>query len=511
MLPFTFPENRTSYWRTSTNLSSFPPLEDDVTVDIGIVGGGITGITAAYLLSKEGFTVALIEANTLLSGTTGNTTAKITTQHGLIYDELIKHYGLEKTKLYFNANDRAKKFIKNTIAEHSIKDAKYSTSSSYLYTTEDKRVQKLENEMNAYEKLNIPYEFTEHTELPFSVKQALSIKDQAHFHPLHYLKKLIDESADNGVKFYERTRALSVDYSKKPIIVCNEGNRIICQYVIQASHYPFFDGQQFFPLKMYAERSYALLAKTEKTVNNLYLNIDEPKLSIRPISINDTPHLIVAGQNHRTGVSDIEMSEYIDLLASFTEQNFTINEIFHTWSAQDYTTIDKLPYIGSVTKEKDNVFVATGYRKWGMTNGTNAALLITDLILQKETDFAQLFAPYRNAKFDPAVKKLFSFNKEVAKQLIKGKFSKEDKTIPPLNKGESSIVMHEGQRVGVYKHNDETIYAVDTTCTHLGCELAWNSAEKSWDCPCHGSRFSYTGRVLNGPAVRDLKQITIKK
>ncbi|HLR69909.1 MAG TPA: FAD-dependent oxidoreductase, partial [Pseudogracilibacillus sp.] len=260
-------------------------------------------------------------------------------------------------------------------------------------------------------------------------------------------------------------------------------------------------------LKMYADRSYALQAKTDKLIKNMYINVDTPTHSIRPIQDNDETLLIFAGENHRTGVSESPMEEHYNLLAGFADENFKIDEIRHFWSAQDYTTLDKIPYIGSVTKEKDNVFVATGYRKWGMTNGTNAALLICDLILQKDTEFEQFFATYRNAKFNPAIKKFFSYNAEVAKHLVKGKFDNSNEQIDKLKQDEACIVMQDGDRIGVYKDNDSQIHAVDTTCTHMGCELSWNSAEKSWDCPCHGSRFCYKGHVINGPAVRDLRNI----
>lgn len=509
MLSFTFPKTTSSYWLSSSNLPTFDSLKNNMTTEIGIVGSGITGITLAYLLSKEGYSVTLIEAHTLVSGTTGNTTAKITTQHGLIYDELIQHYGVETAKLYYEANDRAKQFMIDTIEQYDIKDAKLRTASSIMYTTEGEHVKKLEKELQAYEQLSIDGSLSSDTELAFGAKEALHLPNQAHFHPVHYLRTLIEKCVEQGVSFFENTRAISVDYSKNPLIICEGGAHIVCQYVVQASHYPFFDGQQFFPLKMYADRSYALLAKTKKKVENMYINVDIPTRSIRPLSIENENYLIFAGENHRTGDSDVPTDEHFNLLAQFADEQFNIDKIEHMWSAQDYTTIDKIPYVGPVTKEKDNVLVATGYRKWGMTNGTNAALLLRDLIAQKETDFATVFSPQRNAKFDPSVKNLFTFNAEVAKHLVKGKFDSSKDKIEQIKDGEAAIIMHDGNRIGVYKDHHGKTYAVDTTCTHLGCEVAWNRAENSWDCPCHGSRFSIEGDVLNGPAVRNLKQINI--
>lgn len=500
---FQFPKNTISYWRESVDIGKYPAVDENMSFDVGIVGGGITGITLAYLLSDYDISVCVIEADQLLSGTTGNTTAKITTQHGLIYNELINQYGIEFAQQYYEANKRALQFINDTVVKHHI-DCQLQEANAYLYSIESQNTEKLEKELLAYEKLRILGDITKQTELPFDLT-ALKMERQAHFHPLRYLQHLINYCIENSVSFFENTRAIAIEYSKKPIIVCENEHRITCKYVVQASHYPFFDGQQFFPLKMYAERSYALLAKTNTIVKDMYVSIDESVRSIRPTTVNNETQLIIAGENHRTGASELPTNDHYELLAHFTDQHFHLEQIINYWSAQDYTTIDQIPYIGTITKEKQNVFVATGYRKWGMTNGTNAALMIKNLILEQEDEYIDIFAPYRDMKFDPSFKKIVSYNVEVAKHLIKGKFDNTNEEIKQLKDDEAIITMMEGQRIGVYKDTSGELHAVDTTCTHLGCELDWNEAEKSWDCPCHGSRFSYKGDVLNGPAVKNLK------
>lgn len=509
MLSFSFPKNTKSYWQASLKKESFQPLKENIETDIGIVGGGITGLTLAYLLRNEGLSITVIDANNLLSGTTSHTTAKITPQHGLIYHELINHYGLEIAKLYYDANLRGLGLIEKIIADEKMLDTHFTKAPSFLYTEDHEYVKKLEEEKEAYHQLNIATSKSNTSELPFNIKDSLSIENSAYFHPVHYLNQLISACQDAGVQFYENTKAIAVEYSKRPIIVCHGNIRMTCQYVVQASHYPFFDGQQFFPLKMYASRSYALLAKTEKTIKNMYMNVENPARSIRPVPSDHDNYLIVAGENHRTGVSDLAMDEHFNLLAAFTDEHFTIKNMPNLWSAQDYTTIDKLPYVGSVTREKDNVLVATGYRKWGMTNGTHAAILLKDLIMQKETPYKEIFAPYRKTKLIPSLKQFFSFNTKVAKHLVKGKFDTSNEALENLDINKAMIMMHKGQRIGVYKNEDGSLTAVDTTCTHMGCELAWNKAEKSWDCPCHGSRFSIEGQVLNGPALKNLKRIKL--
>ena len=503
------PNQSTSYWYDSVELPRYDKLKEKIKVDVGIVGPGMTGITAAYLLSKQGLKVCLIDAGLLLNGTTGHTTAKITAQHGMIYDEFISHFGEENAKLYYEANNQAKKFIESIIDEYKI-NCHYTTEDAYLYTESNDYITKLENEYKAYEKLNIKGALTDTVDLPFSVKTALKMSDQAHFHPLKYLKTLLEACKENGVYIYEQTRALTVEHNKHPTIITEDDHRIICRYVIQASHYPFYDGTGFYPAKMYADRAYILACKTNKTViNGMYINAETPTRSVRPIRINDEDLLLIAGDSHKTGQSNKPMITHYEALQQFTEKNFGLNEVLYRWSAQDLVTLDKIPYVGPVTKAQSNVFVATGFRKWGMTNSTNAALLISDLITEKDNPFKELFSPGRDIKPDPSIRKIISYNTGVAKHLIKGKTERPNENIEKLQPHEACVTTVKGERAGVYKDTDGTLHAVDTTCTHMGCEVEWNNAENTWDCPCHGSRYTYTGDILNGPAVQPLKKLDI--
>lgn len=500
----------TSYWLSSIDQKEYPTLSDNLEIDIGIVGGGITGITTAYLLSKQGYKVCLIDAKRLFSGTTGNTTAKITAQHGLFYDDLINNFGIEKAALYYQSNLEAKRFIEKTIENYHI-DCNYTTEDSYVYTDETKQIKKIENEWIAYEKLNIDGQLTEQLNTPFPAKYAIVMKNQAHFHPLSYLQTLVDQCKENNVLIFENTRAVHVDYGKQPAIVCSDGIRILCRYVIQASHYPFFDGSRFFPIKMYADRSYVIQAKTKKTIKNgMYINVENPKRSYRSIEVDGETFVLIAGENHKTGQSTVTMKKHYDSLISFTDKYFNIERLTSQWSAQDYTTLDKIPYVGKMTTKQDQVFVATGFNKWGMTNGTNAAILIADLILEKESPYESLYSPSRETLINPALKNIVSYNADVAKHLIKGKLDLTGENLEELTQNEACIIMKNGERIGVYKDDKGNIHAVDTTCTHVGCELEWNSAENSWDCPCHGSRFTIDGEIINGPAEKALRKIEIK-
>ncbi|GAA0611403.1 FAD-dependent oxidoreductase [Virgibacillus siamensis] len=501
-----FPE---PYWRDSVNLSTFPQLQESVKTDVGIVGGGITGITAAYLLAEEGLDVTLIDAGVFLNGTTGHTTAKITAQHGLIYDEFSRHFGVEKASMYYQANMEAKQLIENLIDQHEIK-CNYQQEDAFVYATSEQYQEKLETEKKAYDDLGISGEFTNSIPLGLSVKGALRMDNQAQFHPLKYLKTIVKEAEKNGAAFYENTTAVDVEYNKHPAIVTRNGQRITCRYVIQASHYPFYDGQGFYPTRMYAERAYVIATKTPKKFpGGIYINAESPSRSIRSAQMDGKEMWLFAGENHKTGQGQSTMEHY-DALQQFAEEKFGISEYMYRWSAQDLTTLDKMPYIGPVTGGENSVFVATGFRKWGMTNGTIAARIITDRILKKENPYSELYSPSR-FQADPAIRKFVRTNADVGKHLIKGKLEYTNNNIDELTPDSAITTRINGMRAGVYMDKEKNLYAVDTTCKHLGCETHWNSGDRTWDCPCHGSRYSYTGEVLNGPANEPLNKVDINK
>lgn len=498
------PDEPESLWLNTVKLPEFPKLEDNMKTDVVIVGGGITGITAAYLLSKEKINVVLIEAGKILTGTTGHTTAKITAQHDLIYDELIQHFDEEKARKYYEAAVEAKELIHSIIKEHQI-DCDFKEEDAYIFTNSEEYQQKLETEMQAYEQLNIKGELTDSIKLPIPVKSALIMKNQAQFHPLKYLKTLVEKCVENGVRLYENTAAKDIEYNKHPAVITEDGKRIISKYIISASHFPFYDKQSFYFARMYPERSYLIGFKTDKEYpGGMYISAESPTRSIRHASINGENLWLVGGENHKTGQGKSTLEHY-ENLKQFVEKHFSAKEIVYRWSAQDYTTIDKIPYIGPITESEEHVLVATGYRKWGMTNGTIAAKICADIILNKESAYSELYSPAR-FHADPDVKKFIQINADVAKHLIKGKLDFSDDKLKHLQHDDAVITRINGKRTGIYKGKNNQLYAVDTTCTHLGCEVEWNSGDRTWDCPCHGSRFSITGEVINGPAKEPLKR-----
>lgn len=499
-----FPE---PYWLQSVELPSFRNLTGDITVDVAIIGGGMTGITSAYLLAKEGKKVALLEAGRILTGTTGHTTAKVTAQHGLIYDELISHFGEEQTKLYYQANNEALQFIKNLVNEQQI-DCDFSDQDAYIYTNSQQELQKLINEFKAYERLGMKEgEYLESIPIPVAHKAAIVMRNQAQFHPLKYLHHLVREFTKMGGEIYENTTAVDIEEGNAPRVTTKDGHKVSCQHMIVASHYPFYDIKGYYFSRLYIERSYVLAVKPEKEFpGGMYINAEQPTRSLRYTDINGDKVILFGGSSHQTGKEE-HTHKYYEEIENFARESFGVKAIPYRWSAQDPYTLDKVPYVGNYSATLSNIYVATGYRKWGMTNGTNAARLITDLILERENPYKELFDPSR-FHADPDVKKFLSVNTQVAAKLIEGKLDQPTAQPEDLKTNEGAAVMINGQRAGAYRDEDGELYLVDTTCTHMGCELNWNNGERSWDCPCHGSRFSYKGEVLDGPAETPLKQIS---
>ncbi|QKE73614.1 FAD-dependent oxidoreductase [Arthrobacter citreus] len=502
------PTHSKPLWRSGLNIPTFEPYNDDGEFDVVIVGAGITGITTAYFLTQAGMKVALLEANKIINGTTGHTTAKVTAQHDLIYDELIQHFGLEKTKIFYQTTKNAMDFIKKYSNDNQI-DCNFEIQDATLYTTSDDYVRNLEKELKAYESLGIDSFGSVKTLLPFDTKYSITMRDQAQFHPMKYLIHLLKESIENGLKVYEETVVINVETGDCPVVVTQSGRKIKCKHVVSASHFPFYDGNQMFFTKLHADRSYALAAKVKTAYpGGMYISADNPKRSLRSIKYNNEELVIIGGESHKTGVETRTMTFY-ENLKLFGEETFGIEDIKFRWSAQDLITLDKMPYIGRLSSKNQNIYVATGFRKWGMTTGTVSAQLISNLILEKEAVDAEVFSPSR-FQADPSIKHFLMQNIDVAKHLIEGKLEPASRKIEELYNDEGSVVTLDGKRVGAYKDVNGKVHCVDTTCTHLGCEVEWNNGEKSWDCPCHGSRFSIYGEVLEGPADQPLKQVFVQ-
>ena len=498
-----FSSTHEPYWISSASTIDYPILSDDINVDVAIIGGGIVGITSAFLLKRKGLKVAIIEANKIAHGTTGHTTAKITSQHNLIYDKIIRKMGEEKARQYAEANQAAIHFIANLVKEKNI-DCDFCWRSAYVYTQSDEYIEKIENEVKAAFRLGIKAFYLDKAPLPFDTKASIRFDDQAQFHPLKYLFTLAKEIPGDGSYIFEHTKVVDVDAndSGNCIVLTNQSKKVSASKVIVASHFPCYDGLGMYFARIYAEKSYVLGVKVKKPFSDgMFITAEDPGRSLRSQKFNDSEIILVSGEHHKTG-SEKNTNVHYENLADFAKTTFDLESILFRWSTQDCMTIDNIPYVGYLTSKHPNVLVATGFGKWGMTNSTASAMLLTDLITKGKSSWEGVYNPSR---FDvSSLPKLASVNLNVASTLLRGKIMSVPDEVK-INTGEAKVISIDGEKVGAYRDENGKLHIVDITCTHLGCELIWNEAEKTWDCPCHGSRFTYDGDNVEGPAFNPLR------
>lgn len=490
-----------SYWIASTTQNAYPALTENIKVDVAIIGGGISGISCAYMLNKEGVKTVIIEADRILKGTTGHTTAKITSQHGLIYSKIKKQMSEEFARQYAEANESAIRLIEQIAKDKQI-ECDLISQSAYIYTLQDKYVDKINQETKAASSLGIKAQFMEEIPLPFPVKAAVRFDNQAQFHPRKFLLPLADEYMNSGGKIFEQSRVVDIENDGPYVIITSSGNKVTAEKLIIASHYPLYNKAGLYFTRIYAERSYVVAVKAKDNYpGGMYIAAEESGHSFRNQVSDEGELILVGGEQHKTGQGEDTRENY-EALKTFSEKTFIVEDIPYRWSTQDCMTLDGLPYVGHFTSKTPNMYIATGYCKWGMTNSIAAAMILKDLIINGRSPWQDVYDPSRQTALSSA-KNFIVENLNVADKLIEGKLSQLPEQVE-VKPGEGKIIKANGQRTGVYRDEQGILHTVDTTCTHMGCELNWNSAEKSWDCPCHGSRFSYKGEVIEGPALKPL-------
>jgi len=511
MSPGHLPGHSRSLWRDTTPLPAYPQLAADADTDVAVVGAGLAGLMTAYLLVREGLRVTVLEAGSILNGTTGYTTAKISAQQNSIYDKLMRNLGEEHARAYYQANRHGLEQIR-AIAEELGIECELEEQTNYVYATTDSGVKQLEKEWNAYEKLGLRGEQLTELPIPVRIKGAIAMRGEAQFHPLFFLKGLMEQLAGKGAQLYEHTRAveLNTDHEARPQVVTDSGLRVVARHVVVATHFPFCDGIGMYYARLHAERSYVVAAKPATAFpGGMYISKDSPTRSLRSANLRGETVVLVGGENHKTGQQISTLDRYREL-ERFGEQVLGSRSIPYRWSAQDLSTLDQVPYIGPITDKHPNVYVATGFGKWGMSNGSAAASLIRDCIMERDNPFKELYKPSRfHVKSD--VKSFVVQNADVAKSLVTGKLEPVTLTPLALEPGQGAVVEVNGKRCGAFRDEQGDYHVVDTTCTHMGCELEWNDGERSWDCPCHGSRFAPDGQVIEGPALRPLKTVAWPK
>ena len=491
-----------SYWMASTLQTEYPTLNEDLKVDIAIIGGGITGISCAYMLNKEGIKTAIIEADRILQGTTGHTTAKITSQHGLIYSKIKNQMSEEFAKQYADANESAIRMIEKLANDNQIK-CDYIPQSAYIYSLQSEYIDKISDEAKVASSLGIKATFLEEIPLSFPIKAAVRFDNQAQFHPRKFLLTLAKNFINSGGNIFEQSRVVDIEEDEGAyVIMTNLGKKVTAEKLIIASHYPFYNKTGLYFTRIYQERSYVVAIKArENYPAGMYIAAEESGHSLRNQMSDNGELILVGGEQHKTGQGE-DTSKNYKALIDFSNETFTVEDIPYRWSTQDCMTMDGLPFVGHFTSKTPNMYIATGYGKWGMTNSIASAMILRDLIISGKSPWQDVYNPSRQT-ISASAKNFVIENLNVADKLIKGKISPLPQHVE-IKPGKGEIIKANGERAGAYRDEQGTLHVVDTTCTHMGCELNWNSAEISWDCPCHGSRFSYEGDIIEGPAVKPL-------
>lgn len=430
-----------SVWSESVKLPSFKTLSEDIKTDILIIGGGLAGLLCAHMLDKSGADYELVEAERICGKITKNTTAKITSQHGLIYAKLISRFGIEKAQLYLKANEAAlgeyRKLCQSV-------DCDFETTNAYVYSLEDRK--KIYDEILALNRLGYFSGFIKETTLPFHIAGAAEFKNQAQFNPLKFASEVA-----RGLNIYEKTRVLELVQNT----AITSGGKIKANKIIVATHFPFINKHGSYFLKMYQSRSYVIALENAQNVNGVYLDEAENGMSFR----NYKNLLLIGGGGHRTGKRGGNWNE----LQDFAKRHYPKSKEKYRFATQDCMTLDGVPYIGNYSKNTPDLFVATGFNKWGMTSSMAAAMILTDLVQGKKNQYAKVFSPSRTI---------------LRPQLA-------------INAAEAMISI---------------LKPTIKRCPHMGCALKWNKNEHTWDCPCHGSRFSENGKLIDNPATGGLNE-----
>jgi len=430
-----------SVWTIAEKLPEFKRLNGDIKTDVLIIGGGICGILCAYFLQKENIDYVLVEGNEIVSGITKNTTAKITAQHGLIYDKLIKEVGKEKAKMYLEANldafNEYKKLCKNIDCDFEIKDA-------YTYSLTNRK--KIESEVKAVNSLGFPAEFRYNLEIPIKTMGAICFLNQAQFHPLKFISEI-----SKNLNIYEKTFIRDIT----PHTAVADNGKITANKIIVATHFPFINKHGSYFLKLYQHRSYVSSIENAPKINGMYVDEDKKGMSFRSYK----NLLLLGGGGHRTGKQGGNWEE----IDEFISIHYPDANIKYRWATQDCMSLDSIPYIGKYSKRTPDLYVASGFNKWGFTSSMVAAKILCDMVKGKKNEFAEVFSPQRTI---------------VKPQLLVNEFEATANLLSPTTR----------------------------RCPHLGCALKWNKAEHTWDCPCHGSRFDADGKLIDNPATGSIKQ-----
>jgi len=504
-----------SYWIDSQkDKNKYEKLQEDIQTDICIIGGGITGITVAYYLNKYKIKNVILEKDRICQKTTGYSTAKITSQHGLIYKYLIDSKGKEFAKQYYHANEQAKENIAKIIEQEKI-ECEFERQSAYVFTEKLEEVQKIKEEVNAVKSFGGTANYIEAKDIQINniniennnrIKALVAIEfpNQAQFNAYKYATELAKIVQKTNTQIYENSKMVNWEVDDNGYIVeLDNQTKVKTKYIIIATKYPIVNFPGFHFLKMYQSTSNIIVIDPKQELfNGMYINSENPTISLRTIKGNGRRLLAIAGFDHKTGAK-IDLSDSYNYLEKIAKEMYPNCEVKYRWNTEDCISLDKIPYIGEFSKELSKIYVATGYNKWGITSSNIAANIIVDKIMGKENEYEDIF---KATRLEPIKnrKEVANMLKESVNSLLVNKIKKPKESISQVKIDQGKIIELDGEKIGVYKDSQGKIFKVKPVCKHLGCELSWNNLDKTWDCPCHGSRYTYRGELIYGPSVKNL-------
>ena len=494
-------------WKTESSKTDFPQLTDDLNVDIAIIGGGITGITTAQLLKKKGYSIAVLESRRVGQGTSGQSTGNLYAVTEYPKADIEEKYDLKTLKEVVESRNTALDFIKNTIQQFNI-DCDFHHRSMFIFENDGKV--DIDKEIDLAKEIGIQFSPLQDNQFPFPFNKGIEYLDQAQFNPLRYVQQIAKHIHGGNCNIYENTRVIEIEEEAGYIELKTEQTTVRAKYVVHATHTPMGLQVPFHTnLGPYREYGIGIKLKGNQYPNGIYWGyFGNKKYSVRSYTIDNEPYLICVGNMHKVGQADNNHEQIRDLI-DFVSNNFEVDHITHQWGGQNYKSADLLPYIGAKSKGS-NQYIATGFSTDGLVYGVLAGKLIADEIMGTSNPYMELYKASRHQPLK-AAKKFTKENLNVAAQLIK------DMPLPgfdskdiELKREEGKVVQVDGKKLAIYKDSVGSITALSAVCPHMGCIVNWNSAEHSWDCPCHGSRFNITGSVIEGPAFNGLDKANLE-
>ncbi|SDC95271.1 FAD-dependent oxidoreductase [Glycomyces harbinensis] len=492
-----------SYWIASTAETDYPPVDDLVTTDVAVVGGGIAGLCAAWELTRAGRSVVVVEADRIAGGVTGNTSAKLTAQHGSIYTHLRDGFGADAARQYADAQSEAVEHVAYLASQLGV-DCSFERVPSFVYTESEEGVEALRTEAEAAREAGLDASFTTETGLPFAVAGAVRVEHQAQFHPRRFLLALAEALVAKGGRIFERSRMVDLESGDDGhLLTIESGAQVRCREVVIATHFPVIDRLKLFPrLTPRRELVVAASIPTSADPDGVYLTEEDGTRSVRSAPLDEGRRLlIVTGGQFTPG--DPDTVGRLEALAQWTSERFGTVGFDYYWAAQDNATADRVPFVGAL-KDNAGVYVACGFGGWGMSNGVAAGRIIAGVSEGEPPPWAELFSPgrFHLLKEAPAIA---ANQGKVAKHFIGDRVPRAPASSPEdLAPGEGAVMRLDGALRAVYRDEDGGLHTLNAACTHLGCVVGFNDAERTWECPCHGSRFSTRGAVLQGPATKPL-------